>query len=406
LLEIALVMHHALNSRTLGRRLVRTIPAILLAIFATIVLNQMGILNSLERNILNFELKFKPPCLPAGSDCRISVVMITDTDYDNLFRGRSPLNSDMLQAIIAAIAMQDPKVIAVDIDTSARRFRSLNPQFKGSNGKSIPVIWEREVKLPAANNEFYPSDVLGGQDPQLNKCAGIPVLFDDPLDKETKYYKRCFKTKSGDGVPSFVYAVATASKEGACHATCGDQADEYDRYLIWFTLRESTLDMVSAETALDAKNNNQTLSVLKDRIVILGGRYRDYDRHFTPLGTQVGAITLANALQTELELSGPRLKAPSPWTLLVLDIVASIILVLVFHLEFHVLSLSLVGTLFWGSVTAASLALAFSFLTYWSSSGLLIFGPTLLAVLLFEIYEYVRHQSILRAIHPNSSGRG
>jgi hypothetical protein len=156
---------------------------------------------------------------------------------------------------------------------------------------------------------------------------------------------------------------------------------------------------VSAATALSAKDNSSSLTELKEHLVILGGAYRDYDLHFTLIGPQREAIVLANAIQTEL--FGPSVKAPSQLELLVLEVIAGTALVLVFD----VLPLSLVGILLGGSALAAALALAFSYLTYGSLSGLLIFGPTLLAVLLFEIYDYVRHQWILRASDPNSSGR-
>jgi CHASE2 domain-containing sensor protein len=386
--------------QTLRRRFFRAIPAIVLAIVATYALNWIGILNTLERFILDFQLTGKPVCPQAGVDrpCPIALVLVTDEDYDSLFGGRSPLDAGRLHDVIAAVARKNPRVIAVDIDTSHSQFRRFNPQFAGSAGQSIPIVWEREVAASGARRtgDFVPLDVLGSQDPSLNKNSGIPALLDDPVDKVTRLYMRCIKTNVGE-IPSFVYAVANAYRatSGVDARPCGAGAELHPR-LIRFTFREGTIDMVTAATVFEAaKAGGPPLATLQDRIVILGGTYRDFDRHFTPIGVQPGAIVLANALQTEL--FGPSVEAPSHWALFLLEAVAATLLVL----GFHVLAWSPVSVLIGGSVLALMLAFAFSYLSYNSLSGLMTFVPTLLAVLMFEIYEHVRHRSIVQAVRPN-----
>jgi CHASE2 domain-containing sensor protein len=401
-------------------RVFRVILAILLALVATYALNQMGIHRPLEALFLDLELRSKPACSQPGvNQCLIAIVMITDDDYERIFDGRSPLKPDKLRKVIAAIAAQRPKVIAVDIDTSHWQFRDLDPldpNFRDPSGKSIPIIWERDVEPPGEINvsEFQPLDVLGGRDAQWNENSGTPVLLDDPLDKVTRFYTRCIRAKGG-AVPSFVYAVkeayemAKAQKAGfdanhpfANHRICKDSAD-LDPRLIWFTLREKTIDIVSAGLALNAKENNNTLSRLKDRIVLLGGSYRDYDRHFTPFGAQPqpGAIVLANALQTE-ERPDESIKAPSYWELLLVEAITAVVLLL----GFEVLTRSparvrVSRVLVWGTLIVA-LAISI-FVSYGSLFGLRVFAPPLLAVLVFEFYDYVRHQSIVHAIHPNGT---
>jgi hypothetical protein len=49
-------MPHAAKQESLRRRLVRAIPAIALAFVASIVLNRIGILDPLERFLINIEL--------------------------------------------------------------------------------------------------------------------------------------------------------------------------------------------------------------------------------------------------------------------------------------------------------------------------------------------------------------
>jgi hypothetical protein len=171
------------KSEIFRRRFLRAIPAILLAIAATYALNLFGILSSLERYVLDLELTGKSACSEASGDptCPIALVIISNADYANIFDGRSPLKADRLHDVIASIAAQDPHVIAVDIDTSHPQFQTFNPQFKASNGKLIPIIWEREVTASGRKDtqEFHPLDVLGAQNPRLNRSSGIPMLFDD-----------------------------------------------------------------------------------------------------------------------------------------------------------------------------------------------------------------------------------
>jgi hypothetical protein len=98
-------------------------------------------------------------------------VIVTDADYDNIFNGRSPPNPEKLRDVIAAIAFQGPKLIAVDIDTSDQQFQHFGSQFKGPGGKLIPVIWEREVVSSGENEglEFEPLDVIGWAEPQTEQ---------------------------------------------------------------------------------------------------------------------------------------------------------------------------------------------------------------------------------------------
>jgi hypothetical protein len=100
------------------------------------------------------------PCDPAGDLSYICAKLHAHTPFDGEFRPR---------------LKQDPNIIAVDIDTSHQKFKGFNPQFKGSDGKSIPIVWERDV--PAGSEidtpVFQPLDILGSQDPKLNKNSGI-----------------------------------------------------------------------------------------------------------------------------------------------------------------------------------------------------------------------------------------
>jgi CHASE2 domain-containing sensor protein len=253
--------------------------------------------NILETRILDIVLNWPPQPTP-----KVIVVNITDTDYDKFFRARSPLEPQTLHGLINAIADNNPPParIAVDIDTSDESFRN----FK-TDQKKVPVIWEREVSIhqkepatatnstPPADrqeDEIVPLDVLAGQNPELNDRSGVPQLRDDPADKLTRYYTRWVKTAAGP-VPSFVGAVAE----------CKD-VDTKLYYIAYSNIyAHGGINNIPAKTFLKGFfNDGQTYAKFEGKVALLGGGYRDFDRHFTPSGPKTGVEILANAIQTEL----------------------------------------------------------------------------------------------------------
>jgi CHASE2 domain-containing sensor protein len=128
-----------------------------------------------------------------------------------------------------------------------------------------------------------------------------------------------------------------------------------------------------------------------NKIVLIGGTYRDLDRHYSPIGVLPGVAVLANAIDTELE--GGAVKASPRWVLFGLEFLASALLVLLFHQY----AMSPGMALAWGVPLTVVLSLIFSFFSFHTFSRFVNFAPTLLAVLIFEVYEYVRHESILGA---------
>ena len=103
---------------------------------------------------------------------------------------------------------------------------------------------------------------------------------------------------------------------------------------------------------------------------------------------------LANAVDTELEGGG--VKASPRWVLFGLEFIASALLVLLFHQYAVRPGIALA----WGVPLTVALSLIFSFLSFHTFSRFMNFAPTLLAVLIFEVYEYIRHESIVGAVRP------
>jgi CHASE2 domain-containing sensor protein len=384
------------------------IPALLLAIAGTYVLSRLGILARLEHVVLDTEMAAN---VQASADIR--VVNITDSDYDVLFGGDpEDLHPSVLHDLIDAIARSRPAVIAVDIDTSHSHYRNFHLESSWPK-----VIWERDISnsgqaadlnSPSALPEYAevePSDVLGGQDPRLNKNSGLPLLFNDPDDKVTRLYTRCIETKAGVE-PSFVYAIVSAYRTAHANGrsgaapTCENGADRpLQPFFIEYSLRpESSLMARRAAQVLGLSGKKQdgglesAIPEFKDRIVLLGGTYRDFDRHATPIGNLAGVMVLANAIQTEL--GGHPVGELSRGWLFVLEFLSGTLLVVLFS----VFSLAPWKLFASGLLASAAISLGVSYLSFHTMSRFANFAPTLLAVLAFEIYEHVRHKSILQAL--------
>jgi len=377
----------------------KAIPAILLAILGTYVLSRLGTLHGLEKMALDAETTESGKISPY-----ICVVNITDADYDSIFDGRSPLQPQKLHDLISAVALSGPAVIGVDIDTSHPQFQNLK-----SEQDWPPIIWERDVSTSTRENErqMAPLDVLGGQNPSFNENSGIPVLLNDPEDKVTRFYTRCVDTEAGIE-QTFVYAIARtylSAHPGRSFSSCASQGEASKQpLLIRYALREGTTlyerdasQVLGLSGSKEVGGQMQIIPAFSKKIVLIGGTYRDFDRHYTPIGTLPGTAVLANAIQTELDGGGTR--AYAPWSLFVLEFLASALLVLLFHF----FAFSPWKALAWGLPATVAISLAFSFVSFHTFSRFANFAPTLLAVFVFEIYEYVRHESVLRVVHSDDA---
>jgi CHASE2 domain-containing sensor protein len=139
----------------------------------------------------------------------------------------------------------------------------------------------------------------------------------------------------------------------------------------------------------------QIIPDLKDKLVLVGGTYRGYDRHFTPVGTLPGVIVLANAIQTEL--SGKSVQAYPRWALFLIEFSAGLLLILIIE----VWNVSSRASLLWAVPIVLALSLIFSLSIFHSFSRMTAFASTLLAVLFIEIIEHMRRGSILRVVHKD-----
>ncbi|MCY7346451.1 MAG: CHASE2 domain-containing protein, partial [Pyrinomonadaceae bacterium] len=210
------------------RRVLKTLPLMLLALLITFIISRSGRLNEWQTISLDTQMRLDMP----DEESDVVVVDITQQDFEQIFAGQTrPLNPDALQRVIAAIAKGQPCVIGVDIDTSFPQFAN----FKVSENMSN-VVWSRETaEIPENINEkAVPLDVLGGQNPEYNKKSGIPFLIDD-AKKVPRFYTRLIKTTEGD-LPSFAWAIFKEGKSRNCaNLNFPDLEETQDQFIIGYS---------------------------------------------------------------------------------------------------------------------------------------------------------------------------
>jgi hypothetical protein len=369
--------------RPIARKLYRAIPAVLLAAIATYGLSRAGALHGLEHRILD-----AIQSIGRSSPSDIAIVEITDNDWTTMFDATSPLDLKELDSLIDAISRSHPTVIGVDVDTSHHKFRDFKIRQSWP-----PVVWERDIiqKDMDTREPVEPRDILGGQDPALNVSSGIPALLDDPDDKVTRFYTQCVNTIVGP-TRSFVSAIVGAKfakekRDGA--PNCDRQHEQVDRpRLIDYSLRMDNVFIIPASAVMGF---SAEIPELSQKIVLLGGTYGGYDRHFTPIGILPGVMVLANAIQTQIDGGGA--VAPARWASFLLELLAGFLLVIAFQF----MNFRPITTLVCGLLTTVVISAAFSLVAFHTASRVWTFLPTLLGVFLFEIFEYTRERAIAHA---------
>lgn len=105
-------------------------------------------------------------------------------------------------------------------------------------------------------------------------------------------------------------AVAGASR--LKDVECKDIGADWLQYITYtgsYSLDQQD-NIIPARAFLQPDTENQLFKLKDKKAVLLGGSYRDFDRHFTPLGVKTGVEILANAIQTELDQSSIPVLSP------------------------------------------------------------------------------------------------
>jgi CHASE2 domain-containing sensor protein len=346
--------------------------AIITAIPVTLLLSSVGVFRQLEMPALDATMHLAAMQLyltPRDSD--VVIVRITQDDYKNIFKGRSPLDPGELQTIINAIAAGRPKVIGVDVDTAPPQFQQMELPTGGP-----PIVWAREATYSNKEDKYYLDDVLGGKVPPPSASGLVMLKLDE--DKVVRRYQRLYDTDTGS-FPSFAWAVLKEYRGGLGKPL----EDSKDEMLIQFAGnpgRPYRFDLPTSEIKRLALNEHWAANgILRDKIVLLGGSYAGRDEHNTPLGWMVGVEVMAHVLDTELKGGGVR--PPNTILIILLGVIAGVLLWML--LNHYPLRYSFPLSL----LVIPALAFLCSLMAFRSVSEWAYFIPILLAVLGQQLYE-------------------
>lgn len=340
--------------------------AIVSALPLTLILSSVGAFRHFEMPTLDALMHLRE----APQDSDVMIVRISQADYKSHPDWKRPLDPVKLQDIINKIGRGKPKVIGVDINTSAPEFKNLQLE-----PGIPPVVWAREAAYSDRDKKFFLEDVLGGTPPPR---SGIRILRLDS-DKVVRRYRRFYETGNGP-FPSLAQALVKEYRPATA------LAESQDEMLIQFAgdpkhsyrFNLSVSEILRLADGVHWPDND----VLKDRVVLLGTDYAGEDEHSTPLGRMKGVDVLAQIVETELRGSG--VKPPGAALIILLGAIDGFLLWLILNsfsarISF-VLSIPVILALsFLGSL------LAFRSVSQWA-----YFVPVLAIVLGQQVYERIK----------------
>lgn len=303
---------------------------------------------------------------------QVVVVDISADDYAKYFHAQSPLDPDVLGELIERIAKGSPRLVVVDIDTSAPRFMPM-----AALEWSAPVVWARDVRL-MDKGSVVPMRVLGGYEPRAIERSGLAVFYDDSEGGITRRYRRLIPTSQDPELPSLPWKAVMTCCEKQLPASVRPSTDSLT---IRFTRDENRRQLpASAVFANDFNWKGR----IQDKIVLVGGSY-DRDEHNTPLGSRMtGVNVLANVIETEL--SGGGLPPPRPLGLLLIGFIEGFVFVFLFK-EKVPLKLALVASMLLVPLTAVFLVPPSSDVQW--VNALLIQGVILIELVFLKVFKRV-----------------
>ena len=284
----------------------KNLIALIVISLAVLTLEHLGWLSSFENTALDSFLlagRSKP-------SKNIFIVEITESDFREVFRMRSPLEAAEIRKILSLIAQGNPRVIGVDLDTSSSDYREGDWPEAVWVRDAIPFCDESgskderelESQCPDARR-FVRLGFLGGKFTESEASGSIKTepmsglsLF--PLDRDgvvRRYRPAYFSDQSDPPAPSkglidsfsraVLRALSTAhtnvANEGSeshhqaeeSHATSAH--GEEDLILNFSGDRYQFPRMAVKQLKQAAERSYWTTnSPLKGRIVLLGGAYR------------------------------------------------------------------------------------------------------------------------------------
>jgi hypothetical protein len=262
----------------------------------------------------------------------ITLVLITDEDYETFFENTSPLAANGVLQLVEAVCRFQPRVVGVDILTADIQWTEAIKELPDSV-RSCPLVWirdslqTREEFVVAGGGDdaslaVERGKVLGAFDPP-GTCAAIAVVRPD-ADGTIREYQTHYPVLPAGATmpkaePTFITRVARA---GDGVRPCSDDGSLPRRSRTSHRMTFSANDqfnrlnagwLLGAAASKDATRFQAFQRLITPATsVIIGGGYRAArDRHRTPIGQLFGSEILANAVFAERH--GLRIRDDTAW---------------------------------------------------------------------------------------------
>ena len=258
----------------------------IVASLVLILLATMSGLKAAHRAAADLQQLIEPPVSAAH---QAVLVTIGPEDHARLFASRSPLDAGRIEALVRKVIEGRPASLGVDLDTSDAAFTPLRDAFAGQPTR---IIWARGAQAGSTTDDPpRPRPFLGpGEPPPLE--GALALVMADPDDAIVRRYSRDVATATGP-MPAFAPAVAAGRREGP-------RLPDTEPLEIRFTRTDRPEFPASVVLASGFDWGDR----IRDRVVILGGRYDRADVHRTPLGEMDGVDVVANIVESELRGGG------------------------------------------------------------------------------------------------------
>jgi hypothetical protein len=219
---------------------------------------------------------------------RTVLVSIGADDYQRLFGGTSPLDPKPLQRLVSRIMAGGPAVLGVDLDTSAPPFASVPRAIDGvALGR---IVWARDIAQANAVDALpTPRPFLGGAGLADALRSGLAVSVVDGSAGTVRWWRRSVATTQGD-LPSL--AAELTRGDGQTRVGGGDPS-------ALRSIRFAPTERLELPASVVLADGFDWRDRIRDRVVLLGGRYDRADVHPTTLGLMSGLEILANTVETE-----------------------------------------------------------------------------------------------------------
>ena len=303
------------------------IARLLFVVGFTVILVLADSYLNLERKVSDFLADFP---FPFEKNSEVVIVEIDEEDYKNLFGSTSPLSPDRVTEIVKAILLGKPKILGIDIFTSDEVYK----KHVLIQDSPPPIVWVDEpAKNPWGRVEGVKSPLGELLIPDKYNQSGLPGMPTDS-DGITRLYRRGIDIR-GQRYPTITRQIYQLVREPDKMQPNPTEANTpLEDYYIGFLSEDhrNQRPVVSASQILDASlrgDIEEIQCLLKDKIVLFGGRYSDSrDKGLVPSGELYGVDILASVLDTEL--AGNPLKPVS----LGLKIFLNVLMILIFVLNF------------------------------------------------------------------------